>query len=74
MLEIYAAWAEGAVESDVAAIERAMGPARPRSNSGGLLGSIRQLFTRSSPHDIKLKKRAFSIWHWIGHQKRSLCS
>ena len=74
MLEIYAAWAEGVVESDVAAIEQAMGLAPRRDNSGGLLGSIRRLFTRSSPLDIKVRKRRFSIWHWIGHQKRGLCS
>jgi hypothetical protein len=70
MLEIYAAWAEGAVESDVAAIEQAMGLAPQWSHSGGLLGSIRRLFTRSNPLDIKVKKRSFSIWH----QKRGQCS
>jgi integrase len=73
MLEIYAAWAEGAVESDVAAIAQAMGLA-PHRNSVGLLGSLRRLFTRSSLLDIQVKKPGFSIWHWICHQKRGLCS
>jgi len=74
MLEIYAAWAEGAVESDVAAIEQGMGLAPRRGNSSSLLDSIRRLFTRSSPLDIKVKKGGFSIWHWIWHQKRAPCS
>jgi hypothetical protein len=33
-----------------------------------------QLFTRSSPLDIRLRKPRFNIWHWISHQKRGPCS
>jgi hypothetical protein len=74
MLEVYAAWAEGAVESDVAAIEQAMGLAPQQGNSGGLLGSIRRHFMRSSTLCIQVKKPSFSIWHWIWHQKWGSCS
>lgn len=71
MLGVYAGWAKGAVRSDVAVIERAMGE---RPHSGGVLSRIRRLFTRSAPTDIRVKEPRCSIWHWICHQKRGLCS
>jgi integrase len=74
MLEIYAAWAEGAVESDVALIEQAMGRMPKRQRPGGLLGGIRRLFTRSAASDIRVRTPRASVWHWICHQKRGRCS
>ncbi len=74
MLEIYAAWADGAVESDVTAIEQAIGRMPEPPRPGGLFGGIRRLFTRSTLSDIRVDERRFSIWHWICHQKRGLCS
>lgn len=74
MLEIYAAWAEGAVESDVDAIRRAMGfgvettPASTRGIAGPL-----PRFTRSQVRS-SIAQPLFSIWHWIWHQKRGACT
>lgn len=74
MLEIYAAWAEGAVESDIDAIRRAMGfgiatiPASARDLAGAL-PRIREPSVRSV-----LARPLFSIWHWIWHQKRGACT
>ena len=42
--------------------------------SGGLIGGIRRLFTRSRPVDVRVKKPTFSIWHWIWHQKKGACA
>ncbi len=74
MLEIYAAWAEGAVESDIEAIQRAM----------GFRGAMMPLSTVSQSHAHPLarhgtsiskpSKPPFSIWHWIWHQKRGACT
>jgi integrase len=72
MLEIYAAWAEGAVQSDVPAIELTMGLTQ-EERSPGLLSGIRRLFTRVTPVDIRVRERRFSIWHWICHQKQGRC-
>jgi hypothetical protein len=71
MLAVYARWTEGAVQSDVDVIERAIGRT---SQSGGLLSSIRRLYTRATRADIRVRKPRFSVWHWICHQKRGLCS
>ncbi len=75
MLEVYAAWAEGAVESDVAAIRRAMelpvgdvqGPRR---------GLFRRLARRWLPEGTleRSASKSFSVWHWIWHQERGACT
>jgi hypothetical protein len=70
MLEIYAAWAEGAVESDVAVIEQAMGLRPEAKRPAGLLSNIKQRLARWCLLDIPWPKPSFSIWHWICHQKR----
>ena len=57
MLEIYAAWAEGAVESDVAVIEQAFGQDSRSKPATGILSSVRRLFTRRTPIDITIKKK-----------------
>ena len=75
MLEVYAAWAEGAVESDVEAMRRAMelpvgdvqGPRR---------GLFRRLVRRWLP-EVKLEpsaSKSFRVWHWIWHQERGACT
>jgi integrase len=65
MLEIYAAWAEGAVESDIETIRDSMGfsdapTPHPVKNLAGERGA--------------LARPLFSIWHWIWHQKRAACT
>jgi len=75
MLEVYAAWAEGAVESDVAAIRKAMG-----LTGTGLLnhlpGLLRRLAQRLFPvaQPERLASSTFSVWHWIWHQERGACT
>jgi hypothetical protein len=70
MLEIYAAWAEGAVESDIAAIKRAMGFRDARSTAFETIvhPPSRQATGSTSSRPL------FSIWHWIWHQKRGACT
>jgi hypothetical protein len=75
MLEVYAAWAEGAVESDVAAIRRAMGLpiAGPLNHPPGLLRRLTQrLFPETQP--ARPASSTFSVWQWIWHQERGACT
>lgn len=75
MLEVYAAWAEGAVESDVAAIRRAMGLpiTGPLNRLPGLLSRLaKQLFPEARPE--RPANSTFSVWHWIWHQEREACT
>ncbi|MBS0379922.1 MAG: tyrosine-type recombinase/integrase [Proteobacteria bacterium] len=74
MLEVYAAWADGAVESDLAAIRRSMGYIgdgitndRPR-----LLRWLAGWLIRE-PGPASAVSR-FSVWHWIWHQERGACT
>ncbi len=75
MLEVYAAWADGAVESDVAAIRRSMrisGITEPSRRTGW----FRRLLQRWLPsgRGEMPQPAAFSIWHWIWHQERGACT
>ena len=54
MLEVYAAWADGAVESDVERIKRAMGLPPTRGRSIGRFLNLKRLFTRPAPLDIRI--------------------
>jgi integrase len=75
MLEVYAAWAEGAVESDVAAIRRAMGLpiTGPLNHPPGLLRRLAQrLFPEAQP--ARPASSTFSVWHWIWRQERGACT
>lgn len=75
MLEVYAAWADGAVESDLVAIRRSMGfrddgvasdqPGLLRRLAGSLIRDARPASTAGS---------SFSVWHWIWHQERGACT
>lgn len=75
MLEVYAAWADGAVESDVAAIRSSIGlsgSSQPRR----LQGWFRRLLQRWRPsgRSETPQPAAFSVWHWIWHQERGACT
>jgi integrase len=73
MLEIYAAWAEGAVESDIEAIKRAMGicgTTMPPSTAA----ETNALATARPAASSTPSRSLFSIWHWIWHQKRGACT
>jgi len=74
MLEIYAAWAEGAVESDVDSMRRAMGfdVATVPASARGLASSHPRIREESVRGVIA--RPLFSIWHWIWHQKRGACT
>jgi len=74
MLEVYAAWAEDAVESDVAAIERAMGRQKQPPRTSSPMRFLKRLFARSNALEMPPLKPTFSIWHWIWHQERGACS
>jgi integrase len=75
MLEVYAAWADGAVESDLFAIRRSMGllgdgtasdqPGLLRRLAGWLIRDARPASTAGS---------SFNVWHWIWHQERGVCT
>ena len=75
MLEVYAAWAEGAVESDVAAIRRAMDLPVDDVQSPRR-GLFRQLVRRWLPEATleRSRMKSFSVWHWIWHQERGACT
>lgn len=74
MLEIYAAWAEGAVESDVDSIRRAMefDVASVPASARGLASSLPRI--REDSVRGAITRPLFSIWHWIWHQKRGACT
>ncbi|HKT73224.1 MAG TPA: DUF3596 domain-containing protein [Steroidobacteraceae bacterium] len=74
MLEIYASWAEGALESDVSKMEQAMGLVQPMQRPPGLLSRIARWLTRTTEVASRRPTPAVSIWHWIWHPKRGLCS
>ena len=75
MLEVYAAWADGAVESDVQVIRRSMGlPANSSTRAWwGLLGGLAQRLFGHAAEGRHAAPR-FSIWHWIWHQERGACT
>lgn len=75
MLEVYAAWADGAVESDVTAIRRSMGLSR-NSEPSLRQGRFRQLVRRWLPRPWTdgPTPAAFSVWHSIWHQERGACT
>ncbi len=75
MLEVYAAWADGAVESDVEVIRRAMGinAEGPSTQRPPLLRRLaRWLFLGSRTEPTS--GNGFSVWHWIWHQERGACT
>jgi integrase len=76
MLEVYAAWADGAVESDLTAIRRSMDLpmiSEAPSDPPGLLRRLaRRLFRKT--HALRLAGPRFSVWHWIWHQERGACT
>ena len=75
MLEVYAAWADGAVESDVQVIRRSMELPDNSSTSAwrGLLGGLAQRLFGNAAEGRHAGPR-FSIWHWIWHQERGACT
>lgn len=75
MLDVYAAWADGAVESGLVAIRRSFGFLGDGITSGrpGLLRRLAQWLIR----DAGTRSEAgsdFSIWHWIWNQERGACT
>jgi integrase len=74
MLEIYAAWAEGAVESDIETIRRSMGFANATMPVSTPTGAVVHPDTRTALSHNPQSRAPFSIWHWIWHQKRSACA
>jgi hypothetical protein len=71
MLEVYAAWAEDAVESDIEAIERAMGMnGATMSASSAPAAIVASAEWSSAARRKRLARPLFSIWHWIRHHKR----
>lgn len=75
MLEVYAACAEGAVESDLAAIRRSMGidGDEARRDRPGILRRLARWLIRDSAPESEAGA-GFSIWHWIWHQERGACT
>ena len=73
MLEIYAAWAEGAVESDIETIRAAMGFSDARVPASYVGKTVAQSMKRMAGDHGTLARPLFSIWHWIWHQKRGAC-
>jgi len=75
MLEVYAAWADGAVESDLVAIRRSMGfrDDGVASDQPGLLRRLAAWFIRDAP-PASTAGSSFSVWHWIWHQERGACT
>jgi len=75
MLEVYAAWADGAVESDLAALSRSMGingDGATRDRAGLLRRLARWLIRDTGPGSEA--GSGFSVWHWIWHQERGACT
>ena len=75
MFEVYAAWADGAVESDLAALRRSMGingDGATRDRPGSLLRLARWLI-RDTGRGSEAGS-GFSVWHWIWHQERGACT
>lgn len=75
MLEVYAAWADGAVESDLAAIRSSMG--LPVGEPKVVLPRwLRWLARRLSTETLEVRPVApnSSVWHWIWHQERGACT
>jgi len=75
MLEVYAPWADGAVESDVTARRRSIDLpiCEAIADQPGLLRRLaRRLFRET--HEVRPPGPRFSVWHWIWHQERGACT
>jgi integrase len=75
MLEVYAAWADGAVESDLAALRRSMGINGDGATRGrpGLLQRLARWLIRDTGPGSEAGS-GFSVWHWIWHPERGACT
>jgi integrase len=74
MLEVYAAWADGAVESDIEAIKRSMGFSSATMPVSTATGAVAQPDPRTAIGHRRRSRPLFSIWHWIWRQKRGACA
>jgi hypothetical protein len=74
MLEVYAAWADGAVESDIEAIKRSMGFSSATMPVSTATGAVAQPDPGTAIDHRRRSRPLFSIWHWIWRQKRGACA
>lgn len=75
ILEVYAAWADGAVESDITGIRHSMGMPGNTEHSRRP-GWFRRLAQRWHPRKWGERPTTpgLSVWHWIWHQERGACT